>query len=308
MASSQRYAELHLHLEGCIGVEILSELAPHLDSREVAQRLEFDTFAGFIDSFKFAVMQLKTVDDYRLLARRTFERLPAQGIVYAEVIHSMGVCLWRGQDARAIAEALIEEGRRAPVEIHWIFDAVRQLGPEHVLATARLAAEFSGEEVVGFGVGGDERGCAASELKPAFSLARRSGLRLMPHAGETSNAQNVWDALELEPDRIGHGIRSIEDPALVAELTRRQVPLEISITSNVRTGAVASLAAHPAKRLHDAGVPIVLNTDDPAFFATTMEREFHVAAELGFSLEELEKIRLNAFRFASRAPKALSVV
>lgn len=299
MASSQRYAELHLHLEGCIGVETLLEIAPGLTRAEATDRLRFEDFPGFLQSFKYAVMHLESADHYRVLARRAFADLHQQGIVYAEVIHSAGICLWRRQDTRAIAEALIEEARAAPLEIRWIFDAVRQFGEDHVMQTARLAADFQGREVVGFGIGGDERGCGAARLKPAFLFARERGLKLLPHAGETSDADNVWDALELGADRIGHGIRAIDDPALVAELARRSIPLEISITSNVMTGAVSSYSDHPAKRLYDAGVPIVLNTDDPAFFNTSLRQEFAHAARLGFSEAELESLRLNAFRFAS---------
>jgi len=298
MASSRRYAELHLHLEGCIDVETLSELAPQLDPAIVSKRLTFDDFSGFLECFKFAVMQLQTPEDYRLLAKRAFAKLAAQGIVYAEVIHSAGICLWRKQDAHAIAEALIEEGRRAPLEIRWIFDAVRQMGGAHAMQVAELTAKYCGKDVVGFGVGGDELGCPSSDLSPAFRFARDHGLKLIPHAGETSDAQNVWEALELGANRIGHGIRAVDDPNLMAELAKRAIPLEICISSNAMTGAVASYQAHPAKRLFDAGVPIVLNTDDPAFFRTSMDQEFAHASRLGFTSDELEEIRLNAFRFA----------
>ena len=298
MASSVRYAELHLHLEGTLDEFTLQEIAPQLSVAEISNCYQFTDFAGFLDSFKFAAMQLRGPDQYRLLARRCFERLAGQGIVYAEIIHSVGICLWRGLDARSIAEALIEEGQRAPLKVRWVFDAVRQLGEEHILETARFTSQFRGSDVLAFGVGGDERGAPVEALRPGFDLAREQGFRLVPHAGETSNAQNVWDALSLGSHRIGHGIRAIEDPALVAELCRLQIPLEISITSNVLTGAVSSYAAHPAKLLHDAGVPLILNTDDPAFFKTTLSREFAHAQRLGFSAHDLETIRLNAFRFA----------
>jgi adenosine deaminase len=299
MTSSLRYAELHLHLEGCLSADILAEIAPDLDRAEIEARLAYRDFRGFIESFKFAVFQLNEVDHYRLLARRVFENLHRAGVVYAEIIHSSGVCLLRKQNAAAIAAALLEESARAPLTVRWIFDAVRQLGGDHALATARVAADFGpAAGVVAFGVGGDETGCPAVDLKPAFDLAREAGMRLTPHAGETSNAQNVWDVLALGADRIGHGIRAIEDPRLVAELAARQVPLEISITSNVRTGAVASYEAHPARKLHEAGVPILLNSDDPAFFDTTLAAEFAHAGRLGFSAGDLEQLRLNAFRFA----------
>ena len=299
MASSVRYAELHVHLEGALDEATLLEIAPDLDSEEIARNYRFSNFAGFLSSFKFAAMQLREPWQFQLLARRMFARMAADGIVYAEVIHSAGICLWRGLDARAIVEALMEEGRRAPLTVRWILDAVRQLGPAHAMQVARFAVEFGPGEIVAFGVGGDELGASAEALGPAFALAGSQGLKLVPHAGETSTAQNVWDALLLGAHRIGHGIRSIEDPALIAELVRRNVPLEISIRSNVLTGAVASLADHPVKRLFDAGVPIVLNTDDPAFFRTTLDQEFALArSHFGFTPEQLEGVRRNGFIYA----------
>jgi len=305
MASSNRYAELHLHLEGSIDEEALLEIAPDLDPQAARQALRFEDFAGFLQSFKYAVMQLREVDHYRLLARKLFRRLSSQGIVYAEVIHSAGVCLWRGQDARGIAEALIDEGRKSDIEIRWIFDAVRQLGPAHVLEVAKFTAEFAGSPVLAFGVGGDESGCAAELLLPAFQLAARQGLKLVPHAGETSNAQNVRDALSLGADRIGHGIRASDDPLLMAELAARSIPLEICLTSNVLTGAVPSYAAHPIRKLFEAGVPITINTDDPGLFRTTLAQEFEHARILGFTALDLEQIRENGFRFAFDASSSL---
>lgn len=298
MASSNRFSELHVHLEGALSPQVLLEIDPSLDPAELSRLYAFTDFPGFIEAFKYAVLRLRSADDYRLLARHFFASLAAQGIVYAEVIHSAGINLWRGFDAKAIAHALLEEGARAPLQVRWIFDAVRQLGPDHVMATARFTADFSGSSVVAFGVGGDESVTPAQDLMPAFAYARQSGLRLVPHAGETTNAENVWGALALGADRIGHGIRSIEDPALVRELAARRIPLEISLTSNVLTGAVPSLAAHPAKRLFDAGVPILLNTDDPAFFRTTLAAEFDHAAALGFTASDREQLRQNAFDFA----------
>ncbi len=287
-----------MHLEGALGPELLVQIDPSLPLEDARAAYRFQDFPGFLQAFKFAVMRLRTPDHYRLLARHLFAQLAAQNIVYAEIIHSAGINLWRGLDAAAILRALIDEGRRAPLEIRWIVDAVRQFGGEHALSTARLAAGFAGGDVIAFGVGGDETGAPVDALLPAFDYARSAGLRLTAHAGETSNAQNVWDALALNVDRIGHGIRSIDDPALLAELRARGLPLEISLSSNVRTGAVSSLSAHPAKRLHDAGVALILNTDDPAFFGATLAAEFAHAASLGFSEGELDQLRRNAFRFA----------
>ena len=151
MASSMRFAELHLHLEGTLDEITLREIAPQYSEDEINRSYQFTDFAGFLDSFKFAAMQLRDADQYRLLARRCFARLADQGIVYAELIHSVGICLWRGLDARSIAEALVDEGQRAPLKVKWVFDAVRQLGAAHILETARFTSQFRGADVVAFG-------------------------------------------------------------------------------------------------------------------------------------------------------------
>ncbi|MFO0282025.1 MAG: adenosine deaminase [Acidobacteriota bacterium] len=301
MTTSSNYAELHLHLEGCLDVETLLEIQPSLDRNEVEAQLRFDDFAGFLASFKFAVMQLETPEHYRLLARRALSRLRSQGIIYVEMIHSAGICLWRKQDARAIVEALIEEGRRADVTVRWILDGVRQFGGERFLEVARLAVQYAGEDVVGLGIGGDEQGCLASELDAGFRLARAHGLKALPHAGETSSPASVWEALGFGAYRIGHGIRSVEDPLLLAELVRRDVPLEICISSNLGTGVCSRLEDHPLPALLAAGVKVVLSTDDPAFFATTLAHEYALAARLGLSAEDLAQIRRNGFHYAAGA-------
>lgn len=299
ISDSAPLAELHLHLEGAVDAELLCQLDPTL-ARQAAEAIyEFDSFPSFLQSFKSVVMRLREPDHYRYAARALFAKLHAEGVVYAEVIHSAGVNLWRSFDAAAIVAALIEEGKRAPLEVRWILDGVRQFGADHLLATARLAADFAGEEVIAFGVGGDESGAEAGALREAFQLAKEAGLRLTAHAGETSNAQNVWDALMIGSERIGHGIRSIDDPNLVAHLAGLNIPLEISLSSNLFTRAVSSMSVHPAKRLFDAGVPIILNTDDPALFRTSLRQEYALAAsQLNFSAEDLEQIRRNAFRYA----------
>jgi adenosine deaminase len=124
-------------------------------------------------------------------------------------------------------------------------------------------------------------------------------LHTVCHAGETSDAQNVWDALEIGSERIGHGIRAVEDPRLMEHLRLKNIPLEVCITSNVRTGAVASLTEHPVRRLFDAGVPLILNTDDPALFGCTVTSEYHLAGEqFGFTSDELDVLVKNSFRYA----------
>ncbi len=292
-------AELHVHLEGSIEPETLVELDPALSVEEVRGRYRYQGFLEFLKAYVWAIQRLRAPADYALVCRRLLERLATENVRYAEINLSVGVILWAGQDTARIFEAVAAEAARSPVQVRWIFDAVRQWEVPDAMRVAELAAERMDQGVVGFGLGGDEARGPAEKFSEVFALARRSGLRLAPHAGETTGPASVWAALALGAERIGHGIRSIEDPALVRRLRDDGIPLEISISSNVATGAVASLEDHPVRRLYDAGVPIVLNTDDPAMFHTTLAREYELAEDrLGFSRQELELLAANSFRYA----------
>ena len=293
-----RNAELHLHLEGSVEPETVLEIDPTLDRSIVLDKYGHTNFAGFIRSYVWINRQIRTPEHYGLIARRLLERLHDQNVVYAEINISAGVILWKEQNFEAMFEAIEAEAGHSPVEVRWIFDAVRQFGAEPARRVAELAAERIHRGVVGFGIGGDEAGGPAGWFRDVFAFARESGLKLMPHAGETVGAESIWATLDAGADRIGHGIRAADDPDLMRELRERNIPLEVCITSNVCTGAVPSLDAHPVRRLFDAGVPITLNTDDPALFRTTLCNEYRVAAEhFGFSEAELEQIAENAFRY-----------
>jgi aminodeoxyfutalosine deaminase len=294
-------AELHLHLEGSIEPETLRELAPELSLEEIREKYHYQDFLGFLRSYKWVIDHLKGPDDYALITRRLLERLEAQNVVYAEIIFSAGVVLWMNQAVGPIYDAVWRESKKSNVEVWWLFDGVRQFGVDQVARVAELAAQRRGQGVLGFGIGGDEARGPAGLFGEVYRFAAAEGLRLTAHAGETGGPDSVWAALELGAERIGHGIRSVEDPVLVRHLRDRRIPLEISISSNVATGAVSSLSAHPVRRLYEAGVPIVLNTDDPAMFHTTLTREYELAAsEFGFTQRELRDIAENAFRYAFR--------
>jgi len=297
-------AELHVHLEGSIEPETLHAIAPHLSHEEIRERYRYEDFQGFLKSFAWVMEQLQTPEHYRLATRALAERLARENVKYAEILLSAGVILWRRQEFAPIYEAVREEAARSEVEIWWLLDGVRQFGVEAVMRVAELAAERVGRGVVGFGIGGDEARGPAEWFKEVFAFAAARGLRLVAHAGETTGPESIWGALELGAERIGHGIQAIEDPALLKHLRDRQIPLEICISSNVATGAVRSLEEHPVWRLYEAGVPIILNTDDPAMFHTTLTREYELAAEaFGFSEEELRGIAENGFRYAFRGGK-----
>ena len=178
---------------------------------------------------------------------------------------------------------------------------MRQFGADAAKPVFDLAAERLGDGVVAIGIGGAEQRVRRIWFRDLYKEARDRGLRLTCHAGETTGAESIWDALEIGAERIGHGIRAIDDPRLMDHLRERNIPLEICMTSNVRTGAVASLEEHPVRKLFDAGVPIVLNTDDPALFGCTLEGEFEIAAEkFGFSKDELNSVARHAHVYAFR--------
>jgi len=300
-ADYQRWpkAELHLHLEGSVEPETLREIAPEFSLMEIREHYRYEDFQGFLRSFKWITERLDSPESYALATRRLLERLHGENVRYAEIILSAGVIVWRKQDPEAVYQAVRAEAARSNVEVNWLVDGVRQFGADHVMEVAAFAAAHSSDGVVGFGIGGDEARGPAGLFKQAYRFASSQGLHLTAHAGETGGPDSVWAALELGAERIGHGIRSVEDPVLLGHLRDHNIPLEVSISSNVATGAVASIKDHPLHRLYDAGVPIVLNTDDPAMFHTTLTREYELAArELGFSDEELRGIAENAYRYA----------
>jgi aminodeoxyfutalosine deaminase len=292
-------AELHLHLEGSAEVETLLELDPALTREEIARATAYTNFEGFIQSYIWVNRKLNSPDDYALVARRLFERLAAEGVVYAEVTISAGVILWKQQDFGPIYEAVQREACLSRVKVRWILDATRQFGVYAAKPVFDLAAELVKEGVVAIGLGGFEAGGPARWYADLYKDARERGLRLVCHAGETTDATSVWEALEIGAERIGHGIRAVDDPLLVEHLAQKKIPLEICITSNVRTGTVASLKEHPVRRLYDAGVPIILNTDDPALFECTLTSEYELARrEFGFTDAEIQELVRNSFLYS----------
>jgi aminodeoxyfutalosine deaminase len=297
-------AQLHLHLEGAIQPETLREIDPSLTLEEIAAASSYHDFGGFIQSYVWVNRKLRSPRDYAIAARRLFEHLHAEGTVYAEVTLSAGVILWKKQDLAAIFDVLVREAARARLPIRWILDATRQWGVEAARPVFDFAAERMAEGVVAIGLGGIEAEGPAEWFRDLYAQARDRGLRLTCHAGETTGPQSVWDALAIGAERIGHGIRAIEDPRLVEHLREKNIPLEVCITSNLRTGAVTSLATHPVRRLFEAGVPVVLDTDDPALFDCTLAGEYDLAArEFGFTPAEIDTVAANSLRYAFARPQ-----
>ena len=294
-------AELHLHLEGSVEPETLHELDPETPMEEFRTLYTYPDFDSFLKAFGAVGKRLRAPEDYALVTRRLLQRLAEQNVRYAEIILAAGVVLWKGQEFAPIFDAVREAAVGSPVEVRWILDAVRQFGVGAAMQVAELAAERTGQGVVAYGIGGSEERGPADWFSDVFAFAKSAGLRLTAHAGESMGPKSVWGALELGAERIGHGIAAVEDPMLLEYLRKHDIPLEICITSNLVTGVVKRLEEHPVRRLYEAGVPILLNTDDPAMFRCSLIGEYRLAAgTFGFSESELCGIAENGFRYAFR--------
>src|SRR6266496_2913975 len=236
-------AELHLHLEGAIDPPTLLELRTNHGKTstlaEAEQLYHYVDFTGFLMAFKTVTEDLQSPEDYELITYRLMEKLKSEGILHAEVYVAVGVNLWRKQDFDAIFEGL-ERGRERGekdfgVSLLWIFDAVRQFGAEPAQKVFEFAAKYRERNVVAVGIGGDEQKAPPELFRDQFAYAKDQGLRLTAHAGESAGPESIWGALNLGAERIGHGLTAGQDPELIEELATRQIPVEICLTSNLRT-------------------------------------------------------------------------
>ncbi|GGW75019.1 aminodeoxyfutalosine deaminase [Streptomyces lucensis JCM 4490] len=287
-------AELHVHHVGSASPRIVSELAArHPDSRvptdpeALADYFTFTDFAHFIEVYLSVVDLIRTPEDVRLLTYEVARDLARQQVRYAELTITPFSSTRRGIDELAFMAA-IEDARKAAESefgtvLRWCFDIPGEAGLQSAEETARLATDdrVRPEGLVSFGLGGPEIGVPRPQFKPYFDRAIAAGLHSVPHAGETTGPQTVWDALtELRAERIGHGTSSAQDPALLAHLAEHRIPLEVCPTSNIATRAVRALEEHPIREFTRAGVLVTINSDDPPMFGTDLNNEYAVAARL----------------------------
>ncbi|MEW2141647.1 adenosine deaminase [Micromonospora vinacea] len=300
--------ELHVHHVGSASPRIVAELAARHEGRTpvpadpdaLASYFEFRDFAHFIEVYLSVVDLIRDPEDVWILTHEVARELARQQVRYAELTITPYSHVRRGIPAPAFCEAIEDARKRAladfGIELRWCFDIPGEAGLPAAEETLRIALDERPDGLVSFGLGGPEIGVPRPQFRPYFDQARAAGLRSVPHAGETTGPQTVWDALnELGAERIGHGISAAQDPQLLAYLAERQIGMEICPTSNVRTRAVATLDEHPLPQLVAAGLLVTINSDDPPMFGTTLNDEYAVAARLlGVGTEGLAGLARNA--------------
>ncbi len=294
--------ELHLHLEGAAPPAFIRGLAreKHMDISGIFNEeggYRFSDFWDFLKVYEAATSTLKTPRDYARLTRAVLEESAASGVIYGETFLSPDFCggsdvvAWRDYLA-AIAETAAEAERDLGIALRGIVTCIRHFGPEKARASARCAAETSGGFLTGFGIAGDEKIGKPQDFAWSFDCAREAGLGLTAHAGEWGGPDSIRDALTLGVSRIGHGVRAIEDLALVDELAERGTVLECCPGSNIALGLYPGWRAHPIAELDRRGARVTISTDDPPFFHTTMAREYDRLHD-AFDWDEGQFARLN---------------
>ena len=302
-------AEIHVHAEGATDAETFYRMAQRnrielpVDSlAEWKQFFEFRDFPHFIQVYATAVQCLQTPADYALMIERLYQRQSEENILYTEAFLSASFITQKFEDdeildAIAAGRAVGEE--KYPCQINLIPDIVREI-PD----SQRRVLEFvlQGKErglFIGLGVGGLETGYPPELFTETYAEAQRQGLRIVAHAGEAVGAESIWGAVNcLKAERIGHGIRCLDDPNLVEVLRQRQIPLEVSPQSNYCLGVVKQGQPHPIRKMVDAGLYCTINSDDPAMFSTNLTSEYMALAKQGFSWEELWQLNLNTLEAA----------
>ncbi|WP_460604096.1 adenosine deaminase [Jatrophihabitans fulvus] len=286
-------AELHVHHVGSASPRVVAELAARhegatpvpADPDKLAEYFRFTDFGHFIEVYLTVVDLIRTGEDVWTLTYEVARELAAQQVRYAELTVTPYSSVRRGIPAPEFCEAIEDARRRARDDfglgLTWCFDIPGEAGLEAAEVTLDVATRLRPDGLVSFGLGGPEIGVPRAQFAPHFQRAVAEGLHSVPHAGESTGPETIWDALEhLAPERIGHGIAAARDPRLMERLAADGIALEVCPTSNVCTQSVPSLAEHPLPALVEAGVPVTINSDDPPMFSTTLVREYEVAAEL----------------------------
>ena len=300
-------AELHLHLEGSITPATLLALsrsndAVPLTSEQAVAVYQYTDFPSFLQSFKAVTERLHTPADYETITYAMLRDLARQGVRHAEAYISIGILYRFGRLDVDEVMAAIERGRERGeqefgISLLWIVDAVRHFGVDEARRVFHKAAALREHypSVAGIGIGGDELRGPAHEFREVYAEAKAAGLHLTCHAGENTGPQSIWAAINIGSERIGHALSAAQDPELIEVLAERQIPLELNVTSNLRTGCCPALLEHPVRRYFEEGLMVTLNSDDPPFFGATLQDEYELAhREFEFPLDALRELAANS--------------
>lgn len=286
-------AELHVHHVGSASPRIVAELASRYEGKTpvpadpalLADYFTFTDFGHFIEVYLSVVDLIRTPEDVWTLTYEVARDLVAQNVRYAELTLTPYTSILAGIPAEAFCES-VEDARLAAekdlgITLRWCFDIPGEFGLPAADSTIDTALRLRPDGLVSFGLGGPEIGVTRPQFAPHFARAVAAGLHSVPHAGESTGPETIWDSINhLGAERIGHGIAAAEDPALMAHLAEHRITLEVCPTSNVRTRSVPSMAEHPLPQLVAAGVPVTINSDDPPMFGTTLNAEYEIARDL----------------------------
>jgi aminodeoxyfutalosine deaminase len=311
-------AEIHVHHVGSASPRIVSELAARhpgtvpSDLDALRDFYTFRDFPHFIEVYLAVVDLIRDPEDVRLLTYEVATDMAAQRIRYAEVTLTPYTSVLAGISIDAFTDAVedarVSAERDHGIRLRWIYDIPGEFGLPSAEETLQYALRHAPATLIGFGLGGPEVGVDRPQFKNVFDQARAAGLHSVPHAGETTGPQTVWDALnDLGAERIGHGTSSVQDPRLVEHLAEHRIPLEVCPTSNIATRAVDHLENHPIRQMYDAGVFVTVNSDDPPMFGTNLNREYGIAADLlGLDERGIAELAKNAVHasFMSDTEKA----
>jgi len=298
--------ELHLHLEGAIPLDTLYNLIrkrggdPSIGSVEdLRTKLTYRDFPHFIELWIWKSSFIKEEKDFEEITYQVLRSLSEQNVKYVEAFYSPGDYWRQGLSVSKITEYVIRGREKAysdfGIRSELIIDLIRDQGPKVGMQRLEEVTPYLHKGVIGVGIGGSEQTFPADPYEEVYREAKRRGFRLTAHAGEAAGPESIWTVIrKLRCERIGHGVRAKEDPQLVSFLKKSQIPLEVCVTSNVKTKVFESVEAHPIKQFYNKGLMVTVNSDDPTMFNTSLTQEYlQLAEKLGFSQQDIRQLTLN---------------
>ena len=301
--------ELHLHLEGAIPLETLFNLIQSQGKdtsiknlNDLRKKLTYIDFAHFIEIWIWKNSFIQQEKDFEPIAYQVLASLSKQNVKYVEAFYSPGDYFKQGMSTPGITEYLIKGKQKAyhdfGIQSELILDVIRGDGIEIAMQRLKQVTPYLGKGVIGIGLGGSEQKYPADPYVSVYQEAKERGFRLTAHAGEAAGAESIWTVIEkLGVERIGHGFRAYEDPKLLARLKQKQIPLEMCLISNLRTGVCPSLDVHPIKQYFKQGLMVTVNSDDPTMFNTNISQEYlALVQKLGFTIKDLKRLSLNSIK------------